>query len=225
MLILSPPAASSARAVGFLLLNESLSVFPHTLFIHFCSSLLSSPSPRWSQIASPHPFSSAICCSISRLKLQGRLGRQISWRLSVAKVWRQRLPPSGSDGEMKKEHVNCGEKSRNFVVLLLLSAPRDDGGTFDVWCFHSFLCFPLVSSLLWLFHILFSLVCAIILFFFIPFFHLSFWIRQGRKKLYFQKSELGSSSFRLCWTIKSELSSSLNCPYSNLLWSPFLHLQ
>lgn len=80
--------------------------------------------------------------------------------------------------------------------------------------------------LLWLFHILLRL--------FAPFFFFSCLSSvchvesDGEEtKLYFQKSELGSSSFQPDWTntIKSELSSSLNRSYSTPPCSPFLHLQ
>lgn len=236
MLILSPPATSTAHAVGFLCcwMSHYLSVFPQTLFIHVCSPLLSSPpslavsSPPISDRVTTSFFFRHLSVSLLHLSFEAtRSGRATDLLKTFSCKGLEAAAPAVGCWwrDEKKEHVNCGEKRRNFVFLLLSSAPRDDGGTFDVWRFHSFLCFPLVSSLLRLFHILFSLVCAVI-FFLIPFFRLSFCVRR-KKKLYFQKSELRSSSFQLCWTdtIKSQLSSSLNCSYSNLLCSPFLHLQ
>lgn len=111
--------------------------------------------------------------------------------------------------------MNCREKSRNFVFLLLSSAPRDDGGAFDVRRFHSslllsssFVSPPVVS------HPVLSCLCHSS-FFFPPLCLSSIYrfesVREGKKNFSFQKWELGSGSFQVCRirAIKSQLSSSL----------------
>lgn len=148
------PSASSVVEWVTICLFSSILIYSLLFFSPFISPSLTVPLP--SQIASPRPFSSTIClsrCSISRLKLQSledfqlqRSGGSSSRRRVLTERW-------------KKDHVNCREKSRNLVFLLLSRASRDYGGTFDVWRFHSFL--------LWLFHILISLVCAVVLFLFL----------------------------------------------------------
>lgn len=210
------PVTSSCRRRT----SHYLSVFPQTLFIHFSPSLLSSP-------AITPPISDCATASIFFCHLSPVWSLCLSFEATRFWVGRRifllQRSPSGSDGGMKKkkQNVNCGEKSRNFVFVLLSSAPRDDGGAFDVRRFHSSLLLsssffspPVVS------HPVLSCLCHSSFFFPLCAFLPSIVLNQSGKKkkkkknFSFQKWELGSGSFQVCriGAIKSQLS------------SPFLHL-